>query len=297
MKILENVKLADYTSWLIGGCADYFCLPTNPFELVEVLKEAQQKNWPITFFSGGSNVLISDQGIRGLTICLRKFSEIKSVIKDDKLIIECLSGTAKSELLKIFLKHQLAPAYFLAGLPGDVGGGVTMNAGVAEQFHPREFMDFVDWIEVVDLFGVSKRIEKQMLTVSYRHCDGWQPGIITKVQISWPLVPDKDVISKVREANKLRLTKQPLDLPSCGSVFRNPVELKAAQLIDQCGLKGFRIGDAQVSLKHANFIVNLGSATATDTWNVMKHVKETVYNKKNIKLQNEVVRLGDWPID
>ena len=97
MKILENVKLADYTSWLIGGCADYFCLPTNPFELVEVLKEAQQKNWPITFFSGGSNVLISDQGIRGLTICLRKFSEIKSVIKDDKLIIECLSGTAKSE--------------------------------------------------------------------------------------------------------------------------------------------------------------------------------------------------------
>ena len=295
MKILENVKLTDYTSWLIGGYADYFCLPTNQSELAEVLIEAQQKKWPITVFSGGSNVLISDQGIRGLTICLRKFSAIQSEIKDNKIIIQCLAGTAKSELLKLFLKHQLAPALFLAGLPGDVGGGITMNAGVAEAFQPREFLDFVDWVEIMDFSGQSRLVEKEKLSIAYRHCNGWQPGIISKVQISWPLNPDKDVILKVREANKLRLTKQPLDMPSCGSVFRNPAGFKAAQLIDQCGLKGYQIGEAQVSLKHANFIVNLGAASATDTWNVMMHVQSTVKKLKNISLQTEVVRLGEWP--
>ena len=297
MKILENVKLSDYTSWLIGGNADYFGMPTNESELAEILKEANSQKWPVTVFSGGSNVLISDQGIRGLTICLRRFSSIQSEIKDNKIIIQCLSGTAKSELLKVFLKNQLAPALFLAGLPGDVGGGVTMNAGVAENFHPREFLDIVDWIQVMAFDGSVRQIEKENLSVAYRHCDGWQPGFITKVQISWPLDQDKDVILKVREANKLRLTKQPLDLPSCGSVFRNPEGFKAAQLIDQCGLKGFRIGDAQVSLKHANFIVNLGSASAADTWSVMMHVQKTVRVIKKVNLQTEVVRLGEWSIN
>lgn len=294
MKILENVNLAEYTSWLIGGTADNFCLPTNLNELREVLAEAKIRNWPVTLFSGGSNILISDRGIRGLTLCLRRFSSITSEVKNNKLSIQCLAGTTKSELLKAFLKHQLAPALFLAGLPGDVGGGITMNAGVAEQFQPREFMDFVDWIEVMDYNGTVKKIDRADLKVAYRHCDGWQPGIITNVQISWPMNQDKEVLSKVREANKIRLTKQPLDMPSCGSVFRNPDGYKAALLIDQCGLKGFRLGDAQVSLKHANFIVNLGEATATDTWNVMMHVQKAVMAEKNINLVTEVVRLGDW---
>lgn len=294
MIILENVNLAEYTSWLIGGTADNFCLPTNANELREVLAETKARNWPLTLFSGGSNVLISDKGIRGLTLCLRRFSAITTEIKDNKLSIQCLAGTTKSELLKAFLKHQLAPALFLAGLPGDVGGGIAMNAGVAEPFQPREFMDFVDWIEVMDYDGAIKKIDRANLKVAYRHCDGWQPGIITNVHISWPMNQDKEVLTKVREANKIRLTKQPLDMPSCGSVFRNPDGYKAAQLIDQCGLKGFRLGDAQVSLKHANFIVNLGTATATDTWNVMMHVQKTVMAEKNINLVTEVVRLGDW---
>ncbi len=294
MKILENVKLADYTSWQIGGSADNFCLPSTPDELHEVLLHAQKMKWPITVFSGGSNVLVSDQGVRGLTICLRRFAAVTTEIKMGRLYIQCLSGTAKSELLKIFLKNQLGPALFLAGLPGDVGGGVTMNAGVAEQFQPREFLDFVDWIEVMNFSGVIKRLEKKDLKIAYRHCDGWQPGIITQVQISWPVEPDKDVIVKVREANKIRLMKQPIEMPSCGSVFRNSEGFKAAQLIDQCGLKGFKLGDAQVSLKHANFIVNLGAATATDTWKVMVHVQKIVLQEKNVSLTTEVVRLGDW---
>ncbi len=292
MKILENVNLAEYTSWLIGGAADFFCLPTNVDELQEALATAQQKKWPITVFSGGSNILISDHGIRGLTICLRRFSAIEAKIKDDRIFIECLAGTAKSELLKIFLKNQLSPALFLAGLPGDVGGGVVMNAGVAEAFQPREFMEMVDWIEVLNE-GRIHRINKSELTISYRHCDGWQPGIATKVGLSWPTKKDPDILTKVREANKIRLTKQPLDMPSCGSVFRNPEGHKAAQLIDQCGLKGFRVGDAQVSLKHANFIVNLDKATAADTMKVIDHVIKTVLTEKKVLLKTEVVKLGD----
>jgi len=294
LKILENVNLAQFTSWLIGGDADYFCQPSTVDELIEATTWADSKNLAVTVLSGGSNVLISDLGIRGLTIYLNKFNQLTHEIKNDRLVIECLSGAAKSELLKIFLKNQLAPALFLAGLPGDVGGGVVMNAGVAEAFNPREFMEIVDWIEVLDSKNQIKRFQKTDLKISYRHCDGWQPGIVTSVGISWPLEKDQTVLVKVRDANKIRLTKQPLDKPSCGSVFRNPEGYKAAQLIDQAGLKGYSVGDAQVSLKHANFIVNLGKATAAEVAAVIDHVQRTVKQVHGVQLTTEVVRLGQW---
>lgn len=294
LQILEKVNLADYTSWLIGGPAEYFCLPTTQEELIEALVYAEKNKLQITILGGGSNVLISDLGIQGLTICLRRFGQTTSRIENNKICIEALSGTSKSELLKIFLKNKLAPALFLAGLPGDVGGGVVMNAGVAEQFTPREFMDFVDWIEVITLSGEIRRLNKADLIIKYRHTDGWQPHIVFKVGMSWPMDVDDKILEKVREANKLRLSKQPLDMPSCGSVFKNPEGFKSAVLIDQCGLKGFQIGQAQVSLKHANFIVNLGNATAKDTWSVILHVQKTILEKKGVELKTEVIRLGDW---
>jgi UDP-N-acetylmuramate dehydrogenase len=295
LNILSNVNLAQYTSWLIGGIAEHFCLPLNVEQLQQALKHAEAQQLPITILGGGSNVLISDHGIKGLTICLRRFSEINHEIRDGKIFINCLAGTSKSELLKVFLKNQLAPALFLAGLPGDVGGGVVMNAGVAENFYPREFMELVDSIEVMTLKGEVKKLNKSDLKVKYRHTDGWQPNILVSAQISWPLEPNTEIMAKVREANKIRLSKQPLDMPSCGSVFKNPEGYKVAQLIDQCGLKGFTIGEAQVSEKHANFIVNLGKATAVDTWNLILHVQKTVKEKTNIDIYTEVVLLGDWP--
>jgi len=294
LAILQNVNLAQYTSWLVGGEAQYFALPKKLDDLKDALQFAKKMQLPVTVLGGGSNVLISDQGIRGLTICLRRLSQIQTEITADELIIECLSGTAKSELLKIFLKQKLAPALFLAGLPGDVGGGVVMNAGVAENFAPREFMELVSWIEVMDHDLNIHRLQKSDLKISYRHTDGWQPHIITKAQIRWPLHTDETILTKVKEANRLRLSKQPLDMPSCGSVFKNPHAHKAAQLIDQSGLKGFQIGDAQVSLKHANFIVNLGQARASDIWSVIQHVKKTVTEKTGVDLSTEVVRLGEW---
>jgi UDP-N-acetylmuramate dehydrogenase len=294
LSILKNVNLADLTSWQIGGPAEFFCAPTTPDELKEALLFSTSQNLPITVIGGGSNILIADQGIQGLVVSMRKFSAIKSEIKDEKIYIECLAGTGKNELLKIFLKNQLEPALFLAGLPGDVGGGVVMNAGVAEAFTPREFMELVDSIDVMTASGEIKNIPKSQLKISYRHTDGWQPNVVMKVFLSWPYKQNPQILQQVREANKIRLTKQPLDMPSCGSVFKNPHPQKAAQMIDQCGLKGFRIGDAQVSMKHANFIVNLGKATATDTWNVIQHVRQIVKQEKSVDLVTEVIRLGQW---
>lgn len=294
LAVLNNIELAQYTSWLVGGPAEYFCRPKTEEDLIEALQYAEKNKLLITLLSGGSNVLVSDQGIPGLTICLRQFSQISSKIENNKIYIEALSGTAKSELLKIFLKNKLAPALFLAGLPGDIGGGVVMNAGVAEMFTPREFMEFVDEIEVMDFRGHKKSFYKKDLKISYRHTDGWQPGVVTKVKISWPMEIDETILQKVKDANRTRLSKQPLDMPSCGSVFKNPEGHKAAQLIDQSGLKGFRIGDAQVSLKHANFIVNLDQAKAADIWSVIQHVQKTVLEKHKVQLTTEVIRLGTW---
>lgn len=294
LAVLSKVNLSKYTSWLVGGDAEFFCMPKTVDDLKEALFHAKQNKLPITILGGGSNVLISDDGVPGLTICLRQFSQISSKIENNKLYIEALSGTGKNELLKIFLKNKLAPALFLAGLPGDIGGGVVMNAGVAEAFAPREFMEFVDEIQVMDFDGNIKTINKKDLKISYRHTDGWQPGIVLSVKISWPMDIDETILQKVKDANRTRLTKQPLDMPSCGSVFKNPPDHKAAQLIDLSGLKGFRIGDAQVSLKHANFIVNLENAKAKDIWEVIQHVRATVLEKQKVSLTTEVVKLGLW---
>lgn len=293
--IQSQVVTAPYTSWLVGGVAEYFALPTTEDQLSKAWQWAQDQRMPVTILGGGSNVLVSDEGIPGLTLCLKNFRDLKTREESGRLHIEVLSGAGKSELLKAFLKHKLAPALFLAGIPGDVGGGVVMNAGVAESFVPREFCEIIDWFDVLKPDLKIQRYSHKDIRWEYRHSYNWQPGIITRVGISWPLEPDEAILQKVKDANRTRLSKQPLDMPSCGSVFINPDGHKAAQLIDSCGLKGFAVGGAQVSPKHANFIVNTGRATATELWQVIQHVSKTVLEKKNIQLKTEVVLLGVWP--
>lgn len=297
MEIKKNVPLAEYTSWLIGGAAEYFCMPTTEEEVKLAWRYALDHSLKVTLLGGGTNVLISDRGIPGLTIGLRKFSQVSTETKDGHLYIHCLSGTGKSELLKIFLKNKLEPALFLAGLPGDVGGGIVMNAGVAENMRPREFGEIVEKFTVLKLKDnefSEETFSHDQVKWTYRHSHNWQDGIITKVSLKWPMNPDDSILEKVKTANKVRLSKQPLDMPSCGSVFINPEGHKAAQLVESCGLKGTRRGDAQVSLKHSNFIVNLNQATAQDTWELIQFIKQTVKQKTGVELKTEVIRLGDW---
>ncbi len=326
VRIEAGARLAPLTSWRVGGVADHLATPTDLGELEAAVAWARERRLPVTVLSGGTNVLVSDRGVRGLTICLRKFSGLSSRVvrsppprrrpayppresdvdppvgatspSGGRLEIECLSGTSKAELLKVFLKHKLQPALFLAGLPGDVGGGVAMNAGVGERIAPREFVEITDWVEVLrwepDGAFRTVRFEAADLDWSYRHCEGWEPGIITRVGLSWDLDGTPGVLSEVRQANLARARKQPLDMPSCGSVFVNPPGTSAGKEIEAAGLKGFAIGGAKVSEKHANFIVNFDEATAGDIAAVIGHVQRTVFEKTGFRLRTEVVYLGEW---
>jgi len=325
--IEANAPLSSLTSWGVGGRADHLTQPRTIDELREALTWGLLAGLPITILGGGTNVLVSDRGVRGLTIALRKLSGVtleeressnantsantNDASRSKRLHLDCMAGTSKSELLRIFLKHKLRPALFLAGLPGDVGGGVVMNAGVGEMIHPREFVEITEWIEVLrwDANALTdtsvsevarggalrlERLQATKLQWSYRHCEGWRPGVITRVGISWPLEPVPDILDQVKRANQARLAKQPLDLPSCGSVFVNPPGHKSGQLIERAGLKGFAIGGAKVSEKHANFIVNFNGAKASDIDLLIRHVRKTVREMSGVDLHTEVVYLGEW---
>jgi UDP-N-acetylmuramate dehydrogenase len=296
MEYLKDFNLAEYTSWRVGGSADHAVFPETVEDLQEACRWAQARQMPLTILSGGTNVLVSDRGIEGLTIVLKKFSKIDDVeYKNGRLTLTCYSGTPKADVLKVFVKHRLSPAIFLAGLPGDMGGGVVMNAGVGHDVAPKEFCEIVEWIEYIDLndaaFAVKRKSAKEINWV-YRKSEGWKPGIITRIGIAWTEQPDDTVLKRLQEGNKRRMGTQPLQYPSCGSVFKNPTGDKSGRLIESCGLKGYTIGGAQVSEKHANFIINVGGATAGDILAVKNHVQKTVQDQTGFELETEFVFLG-----
>ena len=300
LQLHADFAVKDLTWWKVGGAADWFCEPESLSELIEAAQFAVSKKIPIEIIGGGSNVLVSDAGIEGLLISTRRLSELSIEAESPRLSLVALCGTPKARLLKIFLERRLSPSIFLTGLPGDVGGGVVMNAGVGSQIRPREFGELVDWVEVLRFDQNAKspddfqliRIEKERLHFDYRESSGWQPGIIYRVGLSWPSEPDPEIKKQVQQANKNRVMTQPLHLPSGGSVFRNPLPLKAGRLIEEAGLKGHQIGGAQISEKHANFIVNLGSAKAQDIQSLIHTVQQKVWDTQGIRLETEVRWIG-----
>lgn len=301
MKIIEGQSLRAFNWWKVGGQAQYYCAPKTIEDLQQALIFAKDKNLKVNILSGGSNVLIKEGLIQGLCIHLHEFTGLEVEDSAQSIVLTCLAGTRKSDLAKVFLQKKLAPAVFLTGIPGDVGGGVVMNAGIGEQRQPREFCEIVSWIEVISTdpstYGKIQRYQSEDLHWEYRHSKGWQPGVIARVGIECANKPDPNVMNEVRAANKKRVATQPLNQPSCGSVFRNPTGLKSAILIQDCGLKGLQIGGAQVSQKHANFIINAGGATADDIFALIQKVKARVQQEKAVELQQEVVLFGDWNLN
>ena len=148
MSLYKSKSLKNLNTWLVGGDAEYFSQPESIDQLKEALAFSVQKNIPVTILGLGSNVLVSDEGVRGLVVCTRGLAKMSVIESSEKLIIEAECGVLKAELLKIFLKYRLAPALFLAGIPGNVGGGIVMNAGVAESYRPREFVEIIDLIVI-----------------------------------------------------------------------------------------------------------------------------------------------------
>lgn len=301
----KNKPLRELNSWKVGGQAEFFCSPKNLDEIRAAWSWALTKKMPVSIISGGSNVLVPDDTLSGLTLSMHEFAGVEKVETPQaagsnvagetapaSIVIHARAGTPKAEIAKIFLQHRLAPAVFLTGIPGDMGAGVVMNAGIGETRTPREFCEIVSEIEVLKPDQSLVRIPTAELRWEYRHSSGWQPGIIVKVVVRWPMQPDPAVINAVREQTKKRVTTQPLELPNCGSVFRNPHGHKAAQLIESCGLKGYRIGGACVSKKHANFIVNDEGATAADIWQIIEHIRAEVLKQTGVQLETEIVKLG-----
>lgn len=300
IECMAGVSLAPLSWWKIGGPADQMMRPKTVPELHEAIQLAAERNWPLTVLGGASNVLISDRGVEGAVVLMRDLHGIEQINEaNGRIEIIALAGTNKAELTKIFLQKKLDPALFLCGLPGDIGGGVVMNAGVGESIVPREFVEIVDWIEVEKWNSEARKVEtrrfqKKDLRWTYRHTEGWQPGVISRVQVSWANQPNGEVMSLVRQATRNRNQRQPLEWPSCGSTFRNPPGGKAGALIEQAGLKGFKVGGAQISEKHANFIINRGGAKADDVMAIIQHVQKTVKEKQGFDLKPEVKFIGRW---
>ena len=284
----------------MGGEAEFFCQPTNERELSESLKWAKTNSCAVCLLGDGTNVLISDAGVKGLVIHLKKLSGLKVVEREGRLCITALGGTPKAEVMQAFVRRRLEPALFLCGLPGLVAGGVVMNAGLGADkslSSCREFKDIVDGFSVMSLDGGKEWIPKAQVLWGYRGTKGWGEGVIFEVQMSWPLKPLEGFAGRLKTVALKRSQTQPLKSLSCGSVFKNPLQSQwggAGALIEAAGLKGIYQGAACVSEKHANFIVNTAQARARDIHLLIQQVQEIVQDQYGVHLQPEVRYMGQW---
>ncbi len=299
MNIQSNIELKHFNSWKVGGRAEFFCQPQNKQELLEATQWAIKHEKKVSVLSGGTNVLISDQGVKGLLIHLGHLKGIKTWKQQGRLYVSALAGTKKSEIMKVFLQHHLSPAVFLCGVPGDVGAGVVMNAGIrflnTYPHFPKEFKDIVDEIKILK---AQKMVAIKGQDINWQYRKGWKgEGVIVEVTMSWPLKPISDIQKIVSKEALKRAQSQPLTMASCGSVFKNPKNGQGAgALIEQCGLKAYQIGGALVSKKHANFIVNVAEAQALHIHKLIQHIQKVVKNKHGVVLEPEIKYFGQWEI-
>ncbi len=293
MRIKKNEPLKNHSGWRVGGSADYFCQPENPDQLKQALQWAERNKQKWTALGEGTNVLISDQGVDGLVISTDKLNQIAFAKNQHSLIVDCGAGVLKSRLMAVFKAHKLLPALFLSGIPGNVGGGIVMNAGVHRPFKPSEFSEIVKSFEVMTSTG-SKFYDQKDIQWNYRQTSGWGKGIIYKAQFEWPLKEERALSGQLKTELLRRRSTQPLSQNTCGSVFKNPYPKFAGDLIERAGLKGLKRGEAQVSEKHANFILNLGQATAKDIHNLIQDIRKRVYDQFNVSLELEAHYMGRW---
>ncbi len=279
--------MARHTTWRIGGPADIFAVPHDTEQLLALLQIAKRNNIPFFIIGRGSNLLVRDAGIRGLVIKIGDSFADCSVVGNQLI---AYAGRSMVSAAHIAIRHGLSGLEFATGIPGSIGGAVAMNAGA----HGGEIKDVLARVEVVTKDATCFTVPASELQFAYRHSvireNGWivlsavfdlRPGDTTEMQ------------ERTRAWAKRRQATQPLSMPSCGSVFRNPPGDYSARLIEACGLKGTRIGDAQISEKHANFIVNLGQARALDVLALIDLVKFTVQDRFGVQLLPEVRVVGE----
>ena len=307
----ENVKynepMSKHTSFRVGGNADIFAIVDSEENLTKVIKLAKKSSMPITIVGNGTNLLVKDGGIRGLVIkyIANDYSFINKEEPKDKdnnidesnedatnsKIITVSSGMTNARLAKILLDNSLSGFEFLAGVPGTIGGALVMNAGA----FGGEIKDIVLNTKYIDLDNIEERIiEKNEHKFEYRKSIFQSLNcIILETTLKLKLESKDKIEEKMNEYSKKRIETQPLDMPSAGSTFKRGNDFITAKLIDESGLKGYSIGGAEVSTKHAGFIVNKGNAKAKDIIELINYVKEKVYEKFGKEIQEEVKIIGE----
>lgn len=286
IKIRRGVPMARYTTLHLGGPADMVVTPEHPGQIPVLLQEAHRLQLPVVLIGNGSNLLVKDGGIRGLVI--RVCRGIQNIeINGNRLRAE--AGAMMSTLSMAAAEANLGGLTFASGIPGTVGGGTYMNAGA----YGGEMSQVVTLVEGCSMTGEPFRYTRPEMQFSYRHSRLMdEDKLITHVTFQLPQGRREDLLAEMVDFNTRRADKQPLTNFSAGSTFKRPPEGYAAQMIDECGLKGASIGGAQVSEKHAGFMINKGG-TAADFLALMAHVQRVVFEKKGVMLEPEVRILGE----
>jgi UDP-N-acetylmuramate dehydrogenase len=292
LKIAE--PLARYTSMKIGGPADYFIEVTHDAALTSLLRALERNGVEFYLLGNGSNVLISDRGVRGAVIRLGgEFKTVEWRDSADGAYVNVGAAYAVTQLVREAARKGYAGLEFAEGIPGTVGGALYMNAGA----YGSEFEKVVDRIEGISRAGEPMRLSRQEMTFSYRDSHLPAGTVVTRVGLRLQKGEVVRIGSKVRELTSKRKGSQPSGFPNSGSMFRNPPGDFAGRLIESAGLKGRRIGQSQISERHANFFVNLGGAKAGEVRRLMKLAQAEVRDKFGVELEAEVKFVGDWPAD
>ncbi len=275
--------MASHTSFRIGGNAEVMAFPKSREELKEILKQSAILDCKTYILGAGTNVLAPDAGLSGVVICLKDALDGMERISDTE--IRVMAGVTMTRAAVYAANLGLSGLEFAHGIPGTVGGGVYMNAGA----YGGEISQVVKSVEVMDFQGNIRILTGEEMDFSYRHSRLEETGEIVISAVFFLTEDDRETIkTRMKELMTKRSASQPLDMPSAGSAFKRPVGGYAAALIDEAGLKGYSVGRAAISQKHAGFAVNLGGATAADVKNLLKQVSEIVFSKSGILLEPEV---------
>jgi UDP-N-acetylmuramate dehydrogenase len=284
-KIFLGEPLSKHTSFRIGGPADYYVYPKDLEDLGYIVDFCQREQLPRFTIGNGTNLLVSDQGFRGVVIDL---SETFNHIQCKGHVVTVGAGVALDELLKYCIQRGLSGLECLVGIPGQVGGAIRLNAGA----WGGEIYDRLLSVRFLDRFGTLERRQREEITAGYRYTDLPSDAIIVEAQFHLAEGNPKEMEALQDSYMKERRQKQPLSLPSAGSVFKRPEGDFAGRLIEYAGCKGLRIGDAMVSKKHANFIVNCHLASAEDVIRLMNEIQDRVMKRFGVELEPEIHTLG-----
>lgn len=287
--VLWDEPMKNHTSFKIGGPAAALCAPKDRRQLRELVGFVQREGVDSWYIGNGSNLLVSDAGLNGIAILLD--SSFDGEIELDGTVLLAPAGKKLSALCAAACAAGLTGLEFAYGIPGSVGGAVYMNAGA----YGGEMKDRLLWVEYLAPTGEIVRLEQEQLSLSYRHSrfmeEGMQGSCIVRAAFGLQRGEKAAIQSEMDRILNQRRQKQPLEYPSAGSTFKRPQGAFAAQLIDKCGLKGFTVGGAQVSKKHAGFVINTGKATCADVLELTRQVRECVQEKTGYLLELEVRQL------